>query len=172
MGDAVDVMSGAVRVIASLPSPRSLGATWSRSAQILFSVPNDGMYLVPASGGFPERLAPPLDTECCGAWSHFLPDGRHFLYTVARSDMSACGIYIGEIGNPHGRLDGFAAGGWDGGAKNPFWSPDNPTIAFFTERRIEGEDLPDVAEATALLNGAIFAPAPSGRASSRSAEAP
>jgi Tol biopolymer transport system component len=89
------------------------------------------MYLVPASGGFPERLAPLLDTECCGAWPHFLPDGRHFLYTVARSDTSACGIYIGEIGNPHGRVDGFAPGGRDGGAKNPFWSPDNPTIAFF-----------------------------------------
>jgi DNA-binding winged helix-turn-helix (wHTH) protein/tetratricopeptide (TPR) repeat protein len=37
---------------------------------------------------------------------------------------------------------------------------------------IEGEDLPDVAEATGLLKGAIWALAPSARASSRSAEAP
>jgi DNA-binding winged helix-turn-helix (wHTH) protein/Tol biopolymer transport system component len=111
---AFDVTSGDVRVIASLPSPRSLGATWSRSGQILFSVPNDGMYLVPASGGSPERLTPAPDAECagCGAWPHFLPDGRHFLYTVAGSDTSASGIYIGEIGNPHGRrlLDAVSSG--------------------------------------------------------------
>jgi DNA-binding winged helix-turn-helix (wHTH) protein/Tol biopolymer transport system component len=100
---AIDVMSGAVRVIASLSSPRSLGATWSRNGQILFSVPDDGMYVVPASGGVPEPLAPPLDTECCSAWPDFLPDGRRFLYTVPGSDPSASGIYVGEIGNPHGR---------------------------------------------------------------------
>jgi DNA-binding winged helix-turn-helix (wHTH) protein/Tol biopolymer transport system component len=100
---AIDVMSGAVRIIASLASPRSLGATWSRNGRILFSVPNEGMYLVPAAGGVPEPLAPPLDTECCAAWPNFLPDGRRFLYTVAGSDISASGIYVGEIGNRHGR---------------------------------------------------------------------
>jgi len=101
--NAIDVMSGAVRAIAPLSSSRSLGATWSRSGQILFSVPEDGLYVVSASGGVPERLAPSLDTRCCGAWPHFLPDGRRFLYTVPGSDPSASGIYLGEIGNAHGR---------------------------------------------------------------------
>jgi DNA-binding winged helix-turn-helix (wHTH) protein/Tol biopolymer transport system component len=100
---AFDVISGAVDVIATLSSPRSLGATWSRSGQILFSVPDDGLYVVPASGGVPERLAPSLDTQCCAAWPYFLPDGRRFLYTVASSSTSASGIYVGEIGTPHGR---------------------------------------------------------------------
>lgn len=100
---AIDVMSGAVRVIATLSSPRSVGATWSRNGEILFSVPHDGMYLVPASGGIPRPLAPPLDTGCCGAWPNFLPDGRRFLYTVAGPDTSAPGIYVGEIGSPRGR---------------------------------------------------------------------
>lgn len=100
---AVDVLSGAVRVIASLSSPRSLGATWSRDGRILFSVPNDGLYLVPAAGGVSERLVPPLDTECCGAWPDFLPDGRHFLYTVPGSTPSASGVYVGELGRRHGR---------------------------------------------------------------------
>jgi eukaryotic-like serine/threonine-protein kinase len=101
---AVDVTSGAVRVIASLASPRSLGGTWSRNSQILFSVPADGMYVVPASGGSPQRLAPALDARCegCVAWPHFLPDGRRFLYTVAGSDASASGVYIGEFGKPGG----------------------------------------------------------------------
>lgn len=102
---AVDVVSGVVRSVASLSSPRSMGATWSRSGQILFSVPNDGMYLVPASGGLPERLTLAPHAECsgCGAWPYFLPDGRQFLYTVAGRDTSNSGIYVGEIGNPHGR---------------------------------------------------------------------
>jgi len=102
---AVDVMSAVVRVVASLSSPSALGGTWSRTGQILFSVPSDGMYLVPASGGLPERLIPGPDSECagCGTWPYFLPDGREFLYTVAVANASTSGIYLGEIGSPHGR---------------------------------------------------------------------
>jgi DNA-binding winged helix-turn-helix (wHTH) protein/Tol biopolymer transport system component len=103
---AVDVASGAVRVVASLASPRSMGGSWSRRGQILFSIPADGMYLVPASGGSPERLAPALDPNCedCGTWPHFLPDGRRFLYTVASSQTAQPGIYMGELGKPGGQL--------------------------------------------------------------------
>jgi DNA-binding winged helix-turn-helix (wHTH) protein/Tol biopolymer transport system component len=99
---AVDVVSGAVRVIGSLASSRSMGGTWSRDGQILFSVPGDGTYLVAASGGSPQRLTLDLDAECegCATWPYFLPDGRRFLYTVASSDTSRSGIYLGEIGKP------------------------------------------------------------------------
>jgi hypothetical protein len=101
---AVDVATGAVRLVASLPSARSLGASWNRQGQILFSVPNDGLYLVAASGGSPERLVPGPDATCegCGAWPHFLPDGRRFLYTVMSSDRP--GIYVGELGKPGGEI--------------------------------------------------------------------
>ena len=100
---AVDVESGAVRVIASLLGPRSIGGTWSRHGQILFSVPDDGMYLVAASGGSPQKVSPTGDAACegCRAWPFFLPDGRRFLYTVINS--TASGIYMGEIGKPGGR---------------------------------------------------------------------
>jgi len=59
---------------------------------------------VPALGGSAERL-PPLDPACdgCAVWPHFLPDGRRFLYTVASSELSARGIYVGELGQPGGR---------------------------------------------------------------------
>jgi Tol biopolymer transport system component len=62
------------------------------------------LYLVPASGGTPERLTPAPDAACggCAAWPHFLPDGRRFLYTVISSDRP--GIYVGEIGTPRGEL--------------------------------------------------------------------
>jgi DNA-binding winged helix-turn-helix (wHTH) protein/Tol biopolymer transport system component len=98
----VDVASGAVRVVASLASARSLGGTWSRFGEILFSVPDDGMYVVPAAGGTPRRLAPDADAECggCGSWPSFLPDGRRFLYTVASDDPATRGIYVAEIGKP------------------------------------------------------------------------
>ena len=101
---AVDVSSGTVRVIATLSSGRALGGTWSRTDQILFSVPQEGLYLVPAAGGAPERLLP-LDAACadCAIWPHFLPDGRRFLYTVASGEMSARGVYVGELGRPRGR---------------------------------------------------------------------
>lgn len=103
---ALDVASGAVRVVAALSSPRSLGGTWSRQGQILFSVPGEGMYLVAATGGSPRRLAPALDPKCedCATWPHFLPDGQHFLYTVTSSDTSGSGIYVGEMGKPGGQL--------------------------------------------------------------------
>ena len=102
---AIDVTSGVVRVIASLASPRSLGGTWSRTGQVLFSVPADGMYLVPASGGSPQRLAPAPEAQCegCVAWPHFLPDGRRFLYTVVGADASVSGIYVGQLGSSDGR---------------------------------------------------------------------
>ena len=96
---AVDVASGTVRVVAWLASPRSLGGTWSRFGEILFSVPDDGMYLVPAAGGTPRRVAAGADVcDGCGSWPSFLPDGRHFLYTVAGNDPSTSGIYVAEIG--------------------------------------------------------------------------
>jgi eukaryotic-like serine/threonine-protein kinase len=96
---AVDVASGAVRVVAWLANPRSLGGTWNRFGEILFSVPDDAMYLVPAAGGTPRRLsAADVGCEGCGSWPSFLPDGRHFLYTVAGSDPSTSGIYVAEIG--------------------------------------------------------------------------
>lgn len=101
---AVDVTSGAVRVVASLGSARSMGGSWSRRNEILFSVPDDGMYLVAASGSSPQRLTPDSKPACadCGTWPQFLPDGRRFLYTVASSDTLAPGIYVGEIGRPGG----------------------------------------------------------------------
>jgi DNA-binding winged helix-turn-helix (wHTH) protein/Tol biopolymer transport system component len=103
---AVDVSSGAVRVIASLTSTRSLGGSWSRQGEILFNVPTEGLYRVSANGGSPEPLPPAVESGCdgCGTWPQFLPDGRHFLYTVSSSHVAPAGIYVGEIGKPGGRL--------------------------------------------------------------------
>jgi len=101
---AVSVASGAVRIIATLTGGRMLGGSWGRAGQLLFSVPTEGLYTVPAAGGSPELVAP-FDAVCtdCASWPHFLPDGRRFLYTVAGSEPSAGGIYVGEIGRAGSR---------------------------------------------------------------------
>ncbi len=103
---AVDVVSGAVRVIAPLASARALGGTWSRREEILFSVPGDGLHIVPASGGLPSRVTPAVDDACsgCSAWPSFLPDGRHFLYTLTPAKGGVPGIYVAELGKADGRL--------------------------------------------------------------------
>jgi Tol biopolymer transport system component len=68
---------------------RGLGGTWSRDNVILFGVtPDSGgsvLLRVSAAGGVP-IAATTIDRttgETSHRWPHFLPDGRHFLYTVA-----------------------------------------------------------------------------------------
>ena len=96
----IDVLTGAVRVIAMLPtSGRVLGGSWSRTGDILFAVPDDGLYLVPSARATPRRIEwSGAACEGCVAWPAFLPDGRHFLYTVVSAEPDSAGIYIGELG--------------------------------------------------------------------------
>jgi DNA-binding winged helix-turn-helix (wHTH) protein/Tol biopolymer transport system component len=96
----IDVATGAVRVIATLPtSARVLGGTWSRAGDILFAVPDDGLYLVPSAGTTPRRIDwKGTGCEGCLAWPAFLPDGRHFLYTVVSAERESAGVYLGELG--------------------------------------------------------------------------
>jgi Tol biopolymer transport system component len=68
---------------------RGLGGTWSRDSVILFGVtPDSGgsaLLRVSAAGGVPVA-ATTIDRrtgETSHRWPHFLPDGRHFLYTAA-----------------------------------------------------------------------------------------
>ena len=96
----IDVLTGAVRVIAMLPtSGRVLGGSWSRTGDILFAVPDDGLYLVPSARATPRRIEwSGAACEGCVAWPAFLPDGRHFLYTVVSAEPDSAGVYIGELG--------------------------------------------------------------------------
>ena len=96
----IDVVTGAARVVAMLPtSARVLGGTWSRAGDILFAVPDDGLYLVPSSGAAPRRIEwKGAGCEGCLAWPAFLPDGRHFLLTIVSAESRSAGIYVGELG--------------------------------------------------------------------------
>ena len=77
-----------------------LGATWSADNTILLAPANrTTLFRVAASGGTPEPLTAlnAQRRENSHRWPHFLPDGRHFLFT-ARSDVLENNfIYVGSL---------------------------------------------------------------------------
>jgi Tol biopolymer transport system component len=83
----------------SLASVRSVaaGATWS-SDLILFSNWRAGLDAVAPWGG-PASPMTSLDTsrsELQHRWPQFLPDGRHYLFSVASTNPTEAGVYIGR----------------------------------------------------------------------------
>jgi Tol biopolymer transport system component len=82
-----------------------IGGSWNRDGTIIFS---DGqlLYRVPAKGGVAQHLTR-LD-DSLGETSHtfplFLPDGRHFLYTVHGGKRESRGIYLGSVSTPDTRI--------------------------------------------------------------------
>ena len=78
----VPVDGGPVQVIC--PLSIHLGATWSKDDVIVLAPANrGGLSRVPAGGGTLEPVTK-LDPQAENShrWPHFLPDGRHFIFTV------------------------------------------------------------------------------------------
>ncbi len=95
----VSLSGGTPRTLAALRN-YSLGATWCPNA-ILFSNWRVGLDSVPPWGGAVSAMTM-LDSsgaETAHEWPHFLPDGRHYLYSIASSTPERAGIYIGTIGS-------------------------------------------------------------------------
>ena len=94
----VAVEAGLVQTICAAADGR--GGTWNRQDVIVFA-PNFGspLFRVAAAGGHPEPLAPLA--QKAGETSHrfpwFLPDGRHFLFTVRNANPEKNAIYLGDL---------------------------------------------------------------------------
>ena len=94
----IDPSGGPALNIATIQA--NLGATWGANNVIVVAPVNRTvLHRVPATGGTPE----PITTlnaerrENSHRWPHFLPDGRHFLFT-ARSDVKENNlIYVGSV---------------------------------------------------------------------------
>jgi Tol biopolymer transport system component len=94
----IDPSGGPALNIASIQV--NLGATWGADNVIVVAPVNRTvLHRVPATGGTPE----PITTlsaerrENSHRWPHFLPDGRHFLFT-ARSDVKENNlVYVGSV---------------------------------------------------------------------------
>jgi Tol biopolymer transport system component len=75
------------------------GGTRNSDGTILL-VPNDNgsVWRVPADGGDAAPVTPRRSPELATRFPQFLPDGRHYLFYVARGGEPA-GVYVGELGS-------------------------------------------------------------------------
>jgi Tol biopolymer transport system component len=91
----VDANGGSPQVLCDIPNAG--GGSWSRDGLILIGETDGPIHEVLAAGGGPKALLK-LDSarkETGQAWPHFLPDGRHFLYTSLNTlDPGKGGIYL------------------------------------------------------------------------------
>jgi serine/threonine protein kinase/Tol biopolymer transport system component len=102
----IEAGGGAVQTLCDVPEGDNTG-TWGRDGVILFdgnSAGFRGIYHVSAAGGAP---APLMKTNLLAPrWAHFLPDGRHFLYSGGseQSRGKDNGIYVGSLDSTETKL--------------------------------------------------------------------
>ena len=75
------------------------GASWGSDGTIIFGNASLSIYRVPAAGGTAAPVTK-LDAsakEGSHRWPHFLPDGRHFLFSVRSELTDRRGIYVGSL---------------------------------------------------------------------------
>ena len=135
----------------------ALGGRWSRDDVIVFSPASAGIAIqrVPAAGGVPKDV-----TKTRGVFPVFLPDGRHFLYTLGSATTDKNGVYISSLdGSENQRVLAdlssvvFAAG-------RLMFIRENTLVAqpFDAARgQLSGEAFP-IAEGVSFTNSFNFAP--------------
>src|SRR5262249_34826686 len=79
----VEVTGGTVRTLCETPAP--YGGAWSRDGVILFGRAGDGLLRVSETGGevTPVTIADRSRLVNSHLYPTFLPDGRHFLYSIS-----------------------------------------------------------------------------------------
>ena len=94
----VQASGGTVQVITDeIQDPR--GGTWGANDTILYALGNSGIFGV-SSGGGTRTAITTLDgarQEAFHRWPYFMPDGRHFLYTIVQPLPEQRGIYLGSL---------------------------------------------------------------------------
>jgi Tol biopolymer transport system component len=87
--------------------PAVMTGTWSRDGTILFSPELEApVHRVSASGGdaVPLTKLDPSKGELAHGWPQFLPDGRHFLYSVPSPQPGRSGVYVSSLDSQGGTL--------------------------------------------------------------------
>ncbi len=100
----IGATGGAVQTIAPIIGLTASGGTWGSNDAILFAHFRSGVNMVPATGGEP-RAVTTLDAqagEAAHRWPSFLPDGRHFLYSVVAASPARTGTYVASLDSPIG----------------------------------------------------------------------
>src|SRR5215471_16968929 len=94
----IEVSGGLAQTLSE--TPNFLGATWNRDGVILFGRGGAGaISRISATGGEAVQVAVPdrarLETNLL--YPVFLPDGRHFLYTIRSGQKEIRGVYVGSL---------------------------------------------------------------------------
>jgi Tol biopolymer transport system component len=100
----IDAVSGALQTICECQFNRG---TWNRDNVILFSQ-NGPIARVPAGGGTPQPITR-IDAAAGvvrHSYPHFLPDGRHFLFSADSPDMSKNTLQLGDLDSSETRTIG------------------------------------------------------------------
>ena len=107
------VAGGPPQVIAGgIPNP--LGGSWGPDDTILFTRGNSAVLRVSSAGGSitPVTRLDSSRQEASHRWPRFLPDGRHFLYTVRSALAEHRGVYVASLdGTTTKRLLGVDSSG-------------------------------------------------------------
>ncbi len=101
----VPVTGGPAETIAA--SSADSGGTWNRDGVILFSTgPGSSILRVPSAGGSatPVTSLDASQQALAHDWPYFLPDGKHFLYTIIASNSQNSGIYVGSLDSKDTKL--------------------------------------------------------------------
>jgi Tol biopolymer transport system component len=92
----VDVSGGPSQTICDAPIGR--GGSWNQDGVIVFAPRNRStIHQVPASGGSPTPVTRFEGGEGTHRWPHFLPDGRHFLFTVLGGSGPLGRLFVGSL---------------------------------------------------------------------------
>ena len=97
----ISLLGGLPAVLCSVYTPP--GGAWNRDGVIVFPPnPTSSLMRIESSGGTPVPVTR-LNTkkgETGHAWPSFLPDGKHFLFTVHAKDPANSGVFIGSLDFP------------------------------------------------------------------------
>ena len=89
----IDISGGAAQVLAPAPEPR--GGTWSVNGVILFNADTRNLLRVEAAGGTPAvKVSHPSGIRL---FPHWLPDGRHYLFTSRNASGLGQGVFVASI---------------------------------------------------------------------------
>src|SRR5262249_41946489 len=94
----IDISGVASQVLCEVPLGKA--GTWNAAGTIVFASDGPGpLYRVSSAGGIPQPVAP-IDSpgsQIVHRSPHFLPDGRHFLYSAESSNPQNDGVFVSSL---------------------------------------------------------------------------
>jgi serine/threonine protein kinase len=100
----VDLDGGPPRTVSAAAPLESRGATWGADGTIVFAPDRGALLRIPAQGGAtaPATTLDEARQETTHRFPSFLPDGRHFLYSVRTRTGQDMGVQVASLDSPIG----------------------------------------------------------------------